>query len=259
MRYGVIVFPGTNCDLDTLYVLRNRLGQPTDLIWHETTDLSPYDCVVLPGGFSYGDYLRSGAIARFAPVMRSVEQFAVDGGLVLGICNGFQVLVEARLLPGAMQQNRDLRFICRWTHVRVESEDATPFTRGLDPGRVLRMPIAHHEGSYFVDSATLAEMSRQGQVVLRYCEPSGVFSEDANPNGSVSAIAGVCNQAGNVFGLMPHPERASDGLLGGTDGLLLLAAAERWWAERQIDQQGPQAASASSKQMQFSTVPSAGI
>lgn len=225
MRYGIVVFPGSNCDLDTLHLLTEVLGQPAQLLWHEETDLSPYDCVVLPGGFAHGDYLRAGAIARFSPVMSAVEAFAAKGGLVLGICNGFQMLVEAALLPGAMRQNANLRFVCRWVHVRVES-NATSFTGGLARGSVLRMPIAHHEGSYFVDPETLAEMERRGQVVLRYCDARGGLTESANPNGSVSSIAGVCNAEGNIFGLMPHPERCAEPLLGGTDGRLLLDVLE---------------------------------
>lgn len=225
MQYGVVVFPGSNCDRDTVHVLTRVMGQSADLVWHESTDLSRYDCVVLPGGFAHGDYLRAGAIARFSPVMRSVERFAAEGGLVLGICNGFQVLVEAGLLPGAMLQNASLRFVCRWVCVRVES-NRTPFTAGLDRGTVLRMPVAHHEGSYFVDPETRGSMERHGQIVLRYCDASGAVTDDANPNGAVDAIAGVCSREGNVFGLMPHPERSAEALLGGTDGRRILEAVE---------------------------------
>jgi phosphoribosylformylglycinamidine synthase I len=223
VRFGVIVFPGSNCERDALHVLANVLGQPADLVWHEETNLSPYDCVVLPGGFAHGDHLRAGAIARFSPVMAAVEQLAANGGLVWGICNGFQVLVEAGLLPGAMLQNAGLRFVCRWVHVRVESP-STPFTTGLTPGTVLRMPIAHHEGSYFVDPSTLASMESNGQIVLRYCEADGRVTHVANPNGSVFGIAGVCNPGGNVFGLMPHPERCAEPILGGVDGRRLFEA-----------------------------------
>lgn len=224
MRFGVIVFPGSNCEHDTVHVLDSLLGQTADLVWHQETNLSSYDCIVLPGGFAHGDHLRAGAIARFSPVMSAVERFAAEGGLVWGICNGFQVLVEAGLLPGAMLQNAGLRFVCRWVHVRVEST-STPFTSGITPGTVLRMPIAHHEGSYFIDPATLAAMEREGQVVLRYCDPDGRETDRGNPNGSVANIAGVCNRAGNVFGLMPHPERCSEPILGGTDGRRLFEAA----------------------------------
>jgi phosphoribosylformylglycinamidine synthase subunit PurQ / glutaminase len=226
VRVGVIVFPGSNCERDTLHVLTDVLHRPADLVWHEQTDLSPYDCIILPGGFAHGDYLRAGAIARFSPVMAAVQRFAADGGLVWGICNGFQVLVEAGLLPGAMLQNAGLRFVCRWVHVRVES-NVTLFTRDIPRGSVLRLPIAHHEGSYFVDDATLAGMEERGQIVLRYCTEDGRLEPVANPNGSVSAIAGVCNEAGNVFGLMPHPERCSEAILGGVDGLRLFESLTR--------------------------------
>lgn len=227
MRYGVVVFPGSNCDRDAVHVLADVLGQPARLVWHETTDLSPYDCVVLPGGFAHGDYLRAGAIARFSPVMGAVERFAAAGGLVLGICNGFQVLVEAGLLPGAMRQNVSLRFVCRWINLRVDSTH-TPFADGLEQGQVLRMPVAHHEGSYFADPETLAEMERGGQIILRYCDPAGAVTDEANPNGSVSAIAGIGNAGGNVFGLMPHPERCAEALLGGTDGRRIFDSVEAW-------------------------------
>jgi phosphoribosylformylglycinamidine synthase I len=217
VRFGVIVFPGSNCEQDTVHAITTVLGQPADLIWHEDTNLSPYDCVVLPGGFAHGDHLRAGAIARFSPVMSAVERFAESGGLVWGICNGFQVLVEAGLLPGAMLQNAGLRFVCRWVHVRVDSA-LTPFTAGITPGAVLRMPIAHHEGSYFVQPDTLAAMERAGQIVLRYCDADGRVTDAANPNGAIANVAGVCNREGNVFGLMPHPERCAEAVLGGTDG-----------------------------------------
>jgi phosphoribosylformylglycinamidine synthase len=201
-------------------VLREVLQSPAELIWHERADLSNFDCIVLPGGFAHGDYLRAGAIARFSPVMDAVARFAEQGGLVWGICNGFQVLVEAGLLPGAMIQNAGLRFVCRWVNVRVESQ-RTPLTADLKLGTVLRLPIAHHEGSYFADPATLAGMERNGQIILRYCTPEGDVASSANPNGSVSNIAGVCNLTGNVFGLMPHPERCAEAILGGVDGLRL--------------------------------------
>ncbi len=223
MRFGVVVFPGSNCEHDTVHALSNVLGQPADLIWHEETSVSSYDCLILPGGFAHGDHLRAGAIARFSPVMSAVERFAADGGLVWGICNGFQVLVEAGLLPGAMLQNAGLRFVCRWINVRVESA-STPFTSGLTPGSVLRMPIAHHEGSYFVDPSSLAAMEREGQVVLRYCDAAGRVTPESNPNGAVGNVAGVCNEAGNVFGLMPHPERCAEPILGGVDGRRLFEA-----------------------------------
>jgi len=220
VRVGVVVFPGSNCERDTMHVLRDVLNVQAQLIWHRETDLSPYDCVILPGGFAHGDYLRAGAIARFSPVMFALERFAAEGGLVWGICNGFQVLLEAGLLPGAMLQNAGLRFVCRWVTTRVERA-GLPFTCDLKQGDVLRMPVAHHEGSYFVNSRTLAEMEREGQIMLRYCETDGTVTPAANPNGSVANIAGVCNRAGNVFGLMPHPERSAESILGSADGLRL--------------------------------------
>jgi phosphoribosylformylglycinamidine synthase I len=220
MRFGIIVFPGTNCDTDTLWVLREVLQQPAEPVWHEETDLGRFDAVVLPGGFAHGDYLRAGAIARFSPVMRAVESFAARGGPVLGICNGFQVLVEAGLLPGAMMRNAGLRFLCKEVHLRVENT-ATRFTRACRAGQVLRMPIAHNEGAYYADSETLEWMKERGQVLLRYSDAEGRVIPDDNPNGSLENIAGIVNEAGNVFGLMPHPERASEPLLGSGDGLLL--------------------------------------
>lgn len=227
VRYGVVVFPGSNCDRDTVHVLTNVLGQSAVPLWHQSTDLSGVDCVILPGGFAHGDYLRAGAIARFSPVMSAVERFAHSGGLVLGICNGFQVLVEAGLLPGAMRQNASLRFVCRWVDLRVDG-GGTPFVDGISTGRVLRMPVAHGEGSYFADETTLGELHRNGQVILRYCDPNGELTPESNPNGAVDAIAGIRNAEGNVFGLMPHPERASEPLIGGTDGRLLFEAVEAW-------------------------------
>ena len=221
MKLGVVVFPGSNCDHDAFYVLGEVLRQPVDFIWHQSQDLSGFDAVVLPGGFSYGDYLRTGAIARFSPVMRAVERFAHSGGLVLGICNGFQILCEAGLLPGALMRNRGLRFICRHVHVRVETA-ATPFTSSATVGQVLRIPIAHADGNYVCDEATLAELQRNDQIVFRYCAPDARIDPAANPNGSLDSIAGVCNRQRNVLGLMPHPERAAESVLGSTDGLVLL-------------------------------------
>jgi len=217
VRFGVVVFPGSNCDRDTAHVLANVFRQPVDLIWHETNDLSPYDCVILPGGFAHGDYLRAGAIARFSPVMRAVEEFAARGGLVWGICNGFQILLEAGLLPGAMLRNAGLQFRCTWVYVRVENA-STPFTRACRVGQVLYLPIAHGEGNYYAPDPVLRELRRRGQIVLRYCDPEGRVRPEDNPNGSVDNIAGICNERGNVFALMPHPERCSEDLLGGTDG-----------------------------------------
>jgi phosphoribosylformylglycinamidine synthase I len=216
LRIGIVVFPGTNCDRDTFDVLGRVFGQQVEYIWHSSTHLPDVDCLILPGGFSYGDYLRAGAIARFSPVMAEVIQFAQAGGLVLGICNGFQVLCEAGLLPGALLQNDSLEFRCGWTHIRVERTD-TPFTALARSGQVLRMPIAHGEGRYFADPATLDRLRERGQVVLRYCSADGGVGQ-VNPNGSLDSIAGICNERRNVFGLMPHPERCSELALGGTDG-----------------------------------------
>lgn len=217
MRFAVVVFPGSNCDMDTYSALREVFGQEVDYVWHQSDSVIGYDCVILPGGFSYGDYLRAGAIARFSPVMKAVRGFAEEGGLVLGICNGFQILCEAGLLPGALLRNTDLRFHCEWVHLRVEN-NRTPFTSRYKEGAVIRIPIAHGEGRYHADPDTLMAMEERHQVVFRYCTASGVVLSEANPNGSVGNIAGVCNEAGNVLGLMPHPERAVEDLLGGTDG-----------------------------------------
>ncbi|HEX5707027.1 MAG TPA: phosphoribosylformylglycinamidine synthase subunit PurQ [Pyrinomonadaceae bacterium] len=217
MKFGVIVFPGSNCDHDAYHVISKHVGQPVDFIWHRDTDLSTYDAVIIPGGFSYGDYLRAGALARFSPVMRSVKEFAAEGRLVLGICNGFQILCEAGLLPGALIRNRDLHFVCEHVHVRLETTE-TPFTHELEPGRVLRIPIAHAEGNYVCDDETLEELRREDRVVFRYCDAEGRTTEESNPNGSRDSIAGICSRERNVLGLMPHPERACEELLGSSDG-----------------------------------------
>ena len=217
MKFGVIVFPGSNCDHDAYHVISKHVGQPVDFVWHRDTDLSTYDAVIIPGGFSYGDYLRAGALARFSPVMNSVKEFAAKGNLVLGICNGFQILCEAGLLPGALIRNRDLHFICDYVNVRVENID-TPFTNELKPGTILRMPIAHAEGNYVCDDQTLEELRRDKRIIFRYCDARGNVTEDANPNGARDNIAGICNQQRNVLGLMPHPERACEDLLGSSDG-----------------------------------------
>jgi phosphoribosylformylglycinamidine synthase subunit PurQ / glutaminase len=224
MKFGVVVFPGSNCDHDVRYALGSVLRQQAEFIWHQSEDISGFDAILLPGGFSYGDYLRTGAIARFSPVMRAIERFARSGGLVLGICNGFQILCEAGLLPGALMRNTGLRFICRPVHIRVESV-ATPFTSAAEAGQVLRLPIAHAEGNYFCDTATLALLERNRQVIFRYCAPDGRIEPAANPNGSLEAIAGVCNRERNVVGLMPHPDRAVENTLSApltsTDGLIV--------------------------------------
>jgi phosphoribosylformylglycinamidine synthase subunit PurQ / glutaminase len=220
MKFAIIVFPGSNCDHDAYYAARHVLGQDAEFVWHKDTSLGGADVVVLPGGFSFGDYLRTGAIARFSPVMTEVTAFARSGGPVLGICNGFQILCEAGLLPGAMLRNRDLKFHCEHVHVRVDQID-TPFTSAASKGQALRLPIAHGEGNYFVDPATLAALESSGRVVFRYCEPNGEVTDAANPNGSIHGIAGICSEARNVVGLMPHPERACESVLGSADGLVL--------------------------------------
>jgi len=220
MRFGVVVFPGSNCEMDCFYVIDKVLREDVEYVWHQQTDVSDYDCLVLPGGFSYGDYLRCGAIARFSPVMDAVADFARGGGLVIGICNGFQILLEAGLLPGAMLRNTSLSFICRFVNVRVENADS-PWTNAVRAGQVLRIPIAHNEGNYNADEETHARLVENGQVILRYCDEGGETGGDSNPNGSMDDVAGICNEGFNVFGLMPHPERASEAILGSTDGLVI--------------------------------------
>jgi phosphoribosylformylglycinamidine synthase subunit PurQ / glutaminase len=224
MKFGVVQFPGSNCDDDAHHAIGSVIGEPVDFIWHQSENLTGYDAILLPGGFSYGDYLRTGAIARFSPVMRALERFASSGGLVLGVCNGFQILLEAGLLPGAMLRNQGLRFLCRYVHVRVEHTD-TPFTCAARVGQVLKMPIAHMEGNYFCDPETLATLERNRQILFRYARPDGAVDpkdRESNPNGSLAAIAGICNRERNVAGLMPHPERAVESGLGSADGLVIL-------------------------------------
>jgi phosphoribosylformylglycinamidine synthase subunit PurQ / glutaminase len=224
MKFGVVQFPGSNCDDDAYQAIRTVVGQPVEFIWHQSEDLAGCDAVILPGGFAFGDYLRTGAIARFSPVMKSVDRFARSGGLVLGICNGFQILLEAGLLPGAMMRNQGLRFLCRQVHIRVERTD-TPFTCAAAAGQVLEIPIAHMEGNYFCEPATLAELERNNQIVFQYVTAAGRSADasdhEANPNGSLRAIAGICNRERNVLGLMPHPERAVESPLGSADGLVI--------------------------------------
>jgi phosphoribosylformylglycinamidine synthase len=217
MKFGVVVFPGSNCDHDAYHVISKVIGQPVDFIWHRDTSLEGYDCIVLPGGFSYGDYLRTGALASLSPIMRSVVDFASHGGYVLGICNGFQILCETGLLPGALMRNRSLSFVCRHVDLRVERAD-TVFTRDYEAGQVLSIPVAHGDGNYFCDSETLARLEGEGQVVFRYVDSNGEAVDAANPNGSLNNIAGIINREGNVLGMMPHPERASEEALRSADG-----------------------------------------
>jgi phosphoribosylformylglycinamidine synthase I len=220
MRFGVVVFPGTWSDCDFHYVISEVLHQPVKYIWHRDRDLSGFDCVILPGGFSYGDYLRAGAVAGRSPVVEALPEFVARGGLVLGSCNGFQILCEAGLLPGALMRNECLQYRCQSTHLVVENVD-TPFTRGMRPGQVLTMPISHGEGKYYADPETLAALKRNRQIVLRYATADGQVTRAANPNGSLENIAGIVNEDGTVFGLMPHPERAAERAMGSTDGLLI--------------------------------------
>ena len=220
MKFGVVVFPGSNCDHDAFHAIGNVLQKPVEFIWHQSEDLGNCDAIILPGGFAYGEYLRTGAIARFSPVMKSVEKFAKSGGMVLGICNGFQILLEAGLLPGAMMRNSGLRYICRHVHIRVEQTD-TPFTNAAQTGQILRIPIAHNDGNYTVGEATLSELERNRQIIFRYTTADGSDDASGNPNGSMANIAGICNRERNVAGLMPHPERAVELALDSADGLVI--------------------------------------
>jgi phosphoribosylformylglycinamidine synthase subunit PurQ / glutaminase len=230
VKFGVVVFPGSNCDHDCHHAVEQVLHQPVRYVWHGERRAPGVDCLILPGGFSFGDYLRTGAIARFSPVMEAVKKHAAAGKPVIGICNGFQILLEAGLLPGAMLRNRSLRFICKFVHLRTASL-RTPFTQGLTAGQVLQVPVAHGEGNYFCDAATLAALHREDRIVFRYCDPEGNVTPEANPNGSLDNIAGICNARGNVLGMMPHPERCMEPEMGSLDGRqlffsLLAAAAE---------------------------------
>ena len=220
MRFGVVVFPGSNCDHDAYHALRHGMNQETHLLWHGETDLQGVDAIIIPGGFSYGDYLRCGAIAKFSPIMESVRRHAKGGKLVLGICNGFQILQEAGMLPGVMLRNAGLKFVCRHVHLCVDNVK-TPFTRSCQSGQVLKIPIAHNDGNFFLPEDELAALKKQEQVVLRYCDAEGNVTPQANPNGSVDNIAGVKNREGNIMGLMPHPERAAEALLSSEDGRLI--------------------------------------
>jgi phosphoribosylformylglycinamidine synthase len=220
MKFGVLVFPGSNCDHDTYHVIAELAQQPVTFLWHDSPSLENCDAILVPGGFAYGDYLRTGAIARFSPVMQSVKKFAADGGLVMGICNGFQILCESGLLPGALMRNAGLKYICKQVHLRTETTNS-PFTHEINKGQVLQMPIGHMEGNYFCDDATLDVLKRQDRVAFRYATPQGEITAAANPNGSRENIAGILNEGRNVLGMMPHPDRSSEALLGSADGFLL--------------------------------------
>ncbi len=217
MKFGVIVFPGSNCDHDAYHVLSKHVGQPVDFVWHKETNLDRYDAILIPGGFSYGDYLRAGALAKFSPVMKAVTEFAASGKFVFGVCNGFQILCESGLLPGALIRNSGLHFVCRHVNIRVENANL-PYTNELENGEVLSIPIAHAEGNYVCDDQIFAELEDNNQIIFRYCDETGEITDEANPNGSRSNIAGISNEKGNVLGMMPHPERACEELLGSNDG-----------------------------------------
>ncbi len=232
MNFTVLQFPASNCDQDALHVLKNVLGHSARYAWHKDTSLGDVDAVIVPGGFSYGDYLRTGAIARFSPIMQAVKEFADKGGPVLGICNGFQILTEAHLLPGALVRNRSLQFRCEHVYLKTESNNSA-FTQSIPAGKLLRVPIAHGEGCYFADQETLAKLNANGQVLWRYVDAQGNAIETANPNGSLENIAGVCNEARNVAGLMPHPERASENLLGSADGRLIFESLVKWIEQKE--------------------------
>jgi phosphoribosylformylglycinamidine synthase len=233
MKFGVVVFPGSNCDQDCFYVIKDVLGKPVKYIWHKDTDLDGFDCVILPGGFSYGDYLRTGSIARFSPVMKSIIEFAGKGGMVIGICNGFQILLEAGLLPGVMLRNRDLHFICRYVYIKTENNQ-TRFTHFYKTGQVLRIPIAHNEGNYYINAAGLKELRDNNQIVFRYCSATGESDDQFNPNGAVDNIAGIINRKGNVLGMMPHPERSAEKELGSEDGYFIFQSIVKWLKIRRV-------------------------
>lgn len=231
MKFGVIIFPGSNCDYDAYMAIKTVIEQDVEFLWHQDSSLQNCDCVILPGGFSYGDYLRTGAIARFSSIMKRVMDFAKAGGLVVGICNGFQILLEVGLLPGAMLKNSSLRFICKFVHIKVENEN-TPFTNLSKKGQILKIPIAHSDGNYFIHEEGLKKLKRNGQIVFRYCDQTGNVTPEANPNGSLESIAGICNQTKNVLGMMPHPERASENILGSDDGKYIFQSIVNFFGKR---------------------------
>ncbi len=230
MRFGVVIFPGSNCDYDAYKVISEVIKEKVEFLWHKQNSLTKCDCVILPGGFSYGDYLRTGAIARFSPIMKAVVKFAKKGGLVLGICNGFQILLEAGLLPGLMLRNSHLRFVCKNIYLKVERNNL-PFAGACKIGQILKIPVAHKEGNYYISQEELLNLERNKQVIFRYCDELGELNSSANPNGSVANIAGICNLAGNVLGLMPHPERASEKILGSEDGKYIFSSIVNYFKE----------------------------
>lgn len=220
MKFGVVIFPGSNCDQDCYYVIESVIHKPVEFIWHQETSLKGFDAIILPGGFAYGDYLRTGALARFSPVMTAIRDFARNGGLVIGICNGFQILTESGLLPGALLRNVGMKYVCKFLHLKTETAN-TPFTNALTAGQVLHVPIGHGEGNFFADTETLKRIEDNGQVVFRYATAGGQITADANPNGSLNNIAGIVNEQRNILGMMPHPDRSSESILGSTDGKLI--------------------------------------
>jgi phosphoribosylformylglycinamidine synthase len=230
VKFGIVVFPGSNCEHDVYHVVKHLLGHEATFIWHKTESLAGIDCVVLPGGFAHGDYLRTGAMARFSPIMKAVKQYADRGGMVFGICNGFQILTEAGMLPGALVRNASLQYICRDLHLRVERQD-TPYTNRIKQGSVLKIPIGHGEGCYYAPDAVLQELAKKRQVVFRYCDPKGEITPESNPNGSLQAIAGICNEKGNVLGMMPHPDRCAEEVLGNADGQRLFTSILHTWQQ----------------------------
>ena len=231
MKFGIVVFPGSNCDHDCFYVINDILGQPVRYIWHKDKHIDNYDCIILPGGFSYGDYLRTGAIARFSPIMKPLMDFASKGGMVIGVCNGFQILLEAGLLPGAMLRNRDTHFICKYVYIKTENSD-TIFTRSCKKGQILNIPIAHNEGCYYIDEKGQKELEANRQIVFRYSSREGIVNDKYNPNGAIDNIAGIVNKKGNVLGMMPHPERSAEPVLGSSDGLFIFNSIMKWAGKR---------------------------
>ncbi|MFQ5866534.1 MAG: phosphoribosylformylglycinamidine synthase subunit PurQ [bacterium] len=231
MRFGVVVFPGSNCDQDCFYVIEDILNQPVKYIWHKDTKLDNFDCIVLPGGFSYGDYLRTGAIARFSPIMKRISEFARKGKAVIGICNGFQILLETALLPGAMLRNKNLHFICKYVYIKAENNE-TPFTNLCQKNQILKIPIAHNEGNYYIDEKGLKQIKRNKQIVFRYCNKEANTTSEFNPNGALDNIAGIINEGRNILGMMPHPERSSEEALGSKDGLLIFKSIVKWLESR---------------------------
>ncbi len=231
MKFGVVVFPGSNCDHDCFYVIKDVLKQPVRYIWHKQTILDGVDCIIIPGGFSYGDYLRTGAVARFSPIMDKVINFARRGGLVIGICNGFQILLETGLLPGAMLRNTNLHFICKYVYIRTENT-STAFTQNCQNDQIIKIPIAHNEGNYYIDDQGLTELKKNNQIAFRYCTKEGEVTENANPNGSLENIAGVTNKQGNILGLMPHPERSSEDELTSDDGFVIFQSIAAWLEDK---------------------------